>query len=145
MAKMLNCVQEVSKFELQLRYYVHFGLIPLGKSMNLLMLLLQIWLKYCHYCCSTRMALSLNNPEVWYAIKQRNQEYWSWVEMSLLTTLLVGYLWTLKLCKFQQIIFVLWAFKPLKDNTHNGTLDGKEDMESSPCLPRIISISIFRI
>ena len=45
MVKAMDCGIVVSEFVLQLRYYVHFQANTLGKGMNHLILLLQLWVK----------------------------------------------------------------------------------------------------
>ena len=58
MAKVLDCSLEISEFELQSPYYVHFRTNTLEKGMNLL--IPQLCVKLHHCCSSTRMALALN-------------------------------------------------------------------------------------
>ena len=80
MAKLLGCVLEVSEFELQSRYYVHFRIDTLDKGMNLLilpsmrysvsLLFLRGW--PCHYI----------TQKSWYATKQRKQNQ-SWMPKSV--------------------------------------------------------------
>ena len=57
MVKVLNYEHEVSEFELQSYYYVHFRTNILEKSLNPLSHL-QLWVKLYIYCYSTRMALA---------------------------------------------------------------------------------------
>ena len=57
----LRCDIIVSEFELQLRYYLHFGLILL--EMVWTPYLLQLWVKYYLYCSSTRISLVLKTYE----------------------------------------------------------------------------------
>ena len=63
---MLDCDILVSKFELQLRYDVHFQINTLVKGINLSILLEISWIVSLLLIC-------IDNLGIEYAIKQRNQ------------------------------------------------------------------------
>ena len=60
-ATMLDCGLELSDFELQLRYYVHFQTNTLGKCMNNLIPSPQLIAKVYHCYSSIKMALAIKN------------------------------------------------------------------------------------
>ena len=61
-ANVLDCDIEVSEFELQLRYYIHFQRNTLCKGMNFL--IPHLWIIW-YYCCSySRIALDFNLSKV---------------------------------------------------------------------------------
>ena len=55
----LNSDIEVSEFEVQPHYNVHFQTKTLRKYMTIF-ILLHLCVKYCHYCSSARMDLTFN-------------------------------------------------------------------------------------
>ena len=72
MNKMLKFGLEVSEFELQLYYYIHFWTNILGKGMNpLVSPPPQLWVKWYHCCSSSRIALALNNPQRFMSLNKK--------------------------------------------------------------------------
>ena len=61
-ANMLDWDIVVSEFKLQLHFYVHIQTNTLVKRHELYYPH-QLWVKWCHYNPSTKVALVLNNPQ----------------------------------------------------------------------------------
>ena len=103
-ANMLNCNIIVSVFEFQLFFYIPFHF---GKSINLLISLIQVWIKWYHYCSSTMIDLALTYKG-WYTIKQRNQtnHFPQWMQL--------GYPHQYHIYEcylFPKIFLKIWRFK----------------------------------
>ena len=60
-AKKLDRELEISEFELQSRYYVHFQANTLGKGMN--PLIYQLWVELYYCCSSKKITFALDHPQ----------------------------------------------------------------------------------